>query len=81
MTIAYIKNADGTGGLVQNTFRDTAGVLHVLLSDYFTDSAGLQHLVFRDDLFIIPTGTSRQVFHVTASPRRFTATDKRNFIA
>jgi hypothetical protein len=73
MTIAYVKNADGSGATVQNTFRDSGGTLHTLLSDDFTDSDGNPFLVFRDQLVVVPVGTSNQVFHVTDT-RTFLAT-------
>jgi hypothetical protein len=71
MTIAYVKNADGSGGLVQNTFRDSAGTLHTISND-FTDSSGGVFTVFRDQLIIVPTTGSNQLFH---------ATDTRTFLA
>lgn len=70
MTIAYVKNADGTGGEVQNTFRDSAGALHTL-SDFFTDSLGVQHQVFFDLLWTGPSSAKGQVFDVVADPRVF----------
>jgi hypothetical protein len=73
MTVAYVKNSNGSGGLVQNTFRDTAGTFHTLLSDNFTDSDGNPFIVFRDQLIIKPLGISNQVFHVTDT-RIFLAT-------
>ena len=73
MTIAYVKNADGTGGIVQNTFRDSAGTLHTLLSDYYTDDPGVQHLIFRDQLITKPAKTSKRVFEITDN-RKFVAT-------
>ena len=71
MTIAYVKNADGSGGLVQNTFRDSAGTLHTVSND-FTDSDGNVFTIFREQLLITPTGDSNQVFR---------ATDARTFLA
>ena len=73
MTIAYVKNADGSGATVQNTFRDDAGTLHTLLSDYFTDDSGAQTLIFRDQLLTTPAKSSRRVFEITDN-RRFVAT-------
>lgn len=73
MTIAYVKNADGSGATVQNTFRDSAGTLHTLLSDYYTDDAGVQHLIFRDQLLTVPKKGSNRVFETT-DDRRFVAT-------
>ena len=73
MTIAYVKNADGSGATVQNTFRDDAGTLHTLLSNDYTDDAGVQHTVFRDQLITIPSKNSRRVFEIT-DDRKFVAT-------
>jgi hypothetical protein len=73
MTIAYVKNSDGTGGTVQNTFRDAAGTLHTLLSDYYTDDAGTQHLIFRDELITTPVKGGKRIFTITDN-RRFVAT-------
>lgn len=73
MTIAYIKNADGSGATVQNTFRDNAGVLHTLLSDYFTEDVGTQTLIFRDQLLTKPAKGSKRVFSITDN-RKFVAT-------
>jgi len=71
MTVAYVKNADGSGGLVQNTFRDAAGVLHTLENDY-TDGNGSSHQVFFD---YVPTTTP------TGKGQKFKAVDSRVFIA
>ena len=80
MTIAYVKNADGTGGTVQNTFRDTAGTLHTLLSDYYTDDAGAQHQVFFTILPTTPPEGIGQTFLATTN-RNFVASTDRDFIA
>lgn len=73
MTIAYIKNADGSGATVQNTFRDSAGTLHTLLSDYFTEDSGVQTLIFRDQLLTTPKKGGKRVFEITDT-RKFVAT-------
>jgi hypothetical protein len=73
MTVAYVKNSDGSGGTVQNQFRDAAGTLHTLLSDYYTDDAGTQHLIFRDIIISKPAKSSLRVFEIT-DDRKFVAT-------
>lgn len=73
MTIAYVKNADGSGATVQNTFRDDAGTLHTLLSDYYTDDPGAQHLIFRTQLITTPKKGAKRVFEITDN-RKFVAT-------
>ena len=52
MTVAYVKNSDGSGGLVQNTFRDDAGVLHTL-GLYYTSDGIIYHQVFFDYLMLM----------------------------
>ena len=71
MTVAYVKNADGSGGLVQNTFRDSAGTVHTL-GYYYTSDGIIYHQVFFEYL---PTPTPRNI------GRRFRAQDSRIFIA
>ena len=78
MTVAYVRNADGSGGLVQNTFRDAAGTLHTLSSDYYTSDGIIFHQVFFDYLATpTPKGTGRR-FRAQDS-RIFIATDQRTF--
>jgi hypothetical protein len=79
MTVAYVKNANGSGGLCQNTFRDSAGILHTL-SNFYTDDAGDQYQVFFPYL---PTTTPKnkgRIFSARDS-RVFVATDQRTFDA
>lgn len=80
MTIAYVKNSDGTGGVVQNTFRDSTGTLHTLLSDYYTDDPGAQHQVFFVTIPSTVPSTPGRVF-IASDSRAFVATDNRKFIA
>jgi hypothetical protein len=71
VTVAYVKNADGSGGLCQNTFRDSAGTIYTL-TNFYTDDAGVPHQVF----FVhLPTPTPK------GTGRRFRAQDSRIFIA
>mgnify|MGYP000153072281 CR=1 FL=1 len=77
MTVAYVKNADGSGGLVQNTHLDDAGTLHTL-TNFYNDDAGVPHQVFFTYLPTpTPKGTGRR-FRAQDS-RIFTATDQRIF--
>ena len=79
MTVAYVKNADGSGGLCQNTFRDSAGTIHTLTNN-FRDSVGAYHQVFFAQLFTpTPKGSGRR-FRVQ-DKRIFVATDQRMFKA
>ena len=78
MTVAYVKNADGSGGLVQNTFKDSAGVIHTL-TDFYTDVIGAHQVFFT----YLPTSTPMnkgRVFRATEN-RVFKATDQRIFNA
>ena len=77
MTIAYVKNSDGSGAVVQNTFRDAAGTLHTL-SNFYTDINGTQFQVFFDDIPSVPLGISSRLFKAT-DIRTFVATDNRMF--
>ena len=77
MTVAYVRNADSSGGLVGNWFIDSAGVPHTV-SDFYTDDAGVPHQVF---FTYLPTSTTQnrgRVFRAIDS-RIFIATDKRTF--
>ena len=71
MTVAYVKNADGSGGLVGNWFIDSDGVPHTV-SDFYIDDAGIPHQVF---FTYLPTPTPK------GTGRRFRAQDSRIFIA
>jgi hypothetical protein len=77
MTVAYVKNADGSGGLVQNTFKDSAGALHTL-TNFYTDDAGVPHQVFFEYLPTTTPANKGRIFRATDS-RVFNATDQRTF--
>jgi hypothetical protein len=80
VTIAYVKNADGSGGLVQNTFRDSAGAIHTLGND-FTDDAGVTHTVFNAQLPTIMPDEHTHVFKATDNVIFKVGTDERIFTA
>jgi hypothetical protein len=78
MTIAYVKNADGSGGLVQNQFTDTAGATHTL-TNFYVDAVGSHQVFFTYLPTTTPMNKGRN-FRATDS-RVFVATDQRTFNA
>jgi hypothetical protein len=79
MTVAYVKGADGTGGLVQNTFLDSAGTTHTLIAIYIGTDL-IPYTVFWDLLPTSPPAGQGQLFRVTET-RVYVATDQRIFRA
>ncbi|RLC02964.1 MAG: hypothetical protein DRH90_12470 [Deltaproteobacteria bacterium] len=77
MTIAYIRNADGTGATVQNTFREASGDIHII-DNYYRSELEIAQIFFDHLPTTTPIGVG-QLFNATDS-RKFTATDHRVFI-
>ena len=63
MTITALKTTTGYG-TIQNTIVDHLGVTQTL-DNNILDATGTLVLLFRDQLFIVPSRTSRQLFHTT----------------
>jgi hypothetical protein len=54
MTVAYVTSAAG-GGLVHNTFKDNAGVVHTLsVNGYLSEAVPVEMLIFTDLLVTHP---------------------------